>query len=188
MTSKSKVAQIVEESPEVWKTESAFWSWIKGGIRKHWNRHPSKLKLIKNQRKQIPNPNPKGNKTTVWGATCTICGKDYALKDMQVDHVLEDTAKLTKVEDIQSCCEKLWLVTTTDLRMLCSECHSVVSLSQKLGISFEEAKLEKEVIKFKSLNAKEQAEVLVTFDPKYVNISPAVKRVNLYRECLKNGI
>ncbi len=143
-----KVDKIVQESGDVWKTRSAFFVWLKGCLRKSWNRHPSKMKLLKKNRIKIPNTNPKSNKRFpfVAGQKCSICGGLFAEKDRQVDHILEATASLTKLSDIQPCVEKLFIVSQDDLRVVCKDCHSIVSLSQKLGISFEEAKVEKKVI------------------------------------------
>jgi len=179
-----KIDEMVLLYPHIWKTRSAVFSWIKGGIRRLWNRAPQKIELIKKNRKQIPNPNPRGTKPTVWGATCVICGKDYILKDCQIDHVVEETASLTKIEDIQSCTEKLLLVTENDLRILCSSCHSVVSLSQRLGITFTEAQLEQKVIAFKKKNAEQQRKELTQLG--IVDIMPtSAKRVAAYRRFLK---
>ncbi len=77
-----------ENYPHVWKTESAFMSWVRGGIRKGlWNTNPVKLEFIKNNRKLIDNPNPKGKKAQVFGANCSLCHKDKPQKDIQVDHI-----------------------------------------------------------------------------------------------------
>ncbi len=94
-----KVDRIIEENSDVWKSRSAFFSFIKGIIRKGWSRHAVKIKLLKKHRKQIPNPNPKGNRPTVWGATCSICNNTHVLSSIEVDHIMEDTASLTKLSD-----------------------------------------------------------------------------------------
>lgn len=182
-----KVDEMVAMYPHIWKTRSAVFSWIKGGIRRLWNHSPVKLDLLKKQRRQIPNPNVNGKKPTVWGATCAICGKDTPLKDCQIDHVVEETASLTKIEDIQSCAEKLLLVTENDLRILCSDCHSVVSLSQRLGITFEQALLEKEVIAFKKLNAEQQKKRLTELGIDCIMFPTMAKRVDAYRNFLKEN-
>ena len=186
-----KVDQIVEENPDVWKTRSSFFSWIKGTLRKGWSHHPIKLKLIKKVRKQIPNPNPNGNKPTVWGATCSICDKDYVLKEIQIDHKLEGTAFLTEIEHIQSCAEKLLLVTEEDLQPLCKECNSTRSLAQKQGISFEEALIRKQVVAFGKLPVNEMLNVL-TASEKYETIASEIKQketkkhlIQLYEKMLK---
>ena len=72
---KDKLTLILKEYSHIWKTESAFMSWLRGGVRGGlWNKHPVKLEFIKKNRIQIPNPNPKGKKPTVWGAVCALTG------------------------------------------------------------------------------------------------------------------
>ena len=182
-----KIDEMLLQYPHVWKTRSAVFSWIKGGIRRLWNHAPQKLDLIKKHRKQIPNPNANGKKPTVFGATCAICKVDTPLKDCQVDHVVEETASLIKIEDIQSCTEKLLLVTEDDLRILCTSCHSVVSLSQRLGITFEEAQLEQKVISFRKLNAEAQKKQLTDLAIPSIMLSTATKRVDAYRNYLQRN-
>lgn len=180
-----KVDLIVQQNKEIWKSKAMFFSFIKGILRKGWARHPVKIKLINKLRKQIQNPNPKGKKPTVWGSTCEICGQDFVIGDMEVDHKQDETAKLVQLSDIQSCAEMLLCVVEEDLRLICKGCHSIHSYSQKMGISFEEAKSEKEVVAFKLLKVAEQTKVL-TETCKYSTIgSNSKQRVEQYREWLK---
>ena len=180
-----KVDQMVEQYKHVWKTRAAVFSFIKGTLRRGWNHHPAKLELLKKVRKQIPNPNPKGKKPTVWGADCPLCGRTLPLKDFQVDHILEETASLTKVEDIQSCAEKLLLVVEEDLRVICCDCHEVVTLSQRMGCSFEQAKFEKDfIIPFGKLKAKQQIETLKEYGIDCAKTN-GEQRVALYRALME---
>lgn len=180
-----KIDSIVTKYPYIWKTRAAFFSFVKGILRKGWNHHPAKIEYINSHREQIPNPNPKGKKPTVWGGTCEVCGGKFPSSEMEVDHILEETAKLTKLEDIQLCAEKLLVVEDTDLRWICKGCHAANTLAQKLGISFQEALVEKKVIAFKKLSSVEQIKVL-TEEVKLASIpSNAAKRVDAYRKFLK---
>lgn len=164
-----------------WKSSTAFFTYLRGCLRKAWMRHPVKLNLIKNQRKQIKNPNPRGNKPTVWGFECELCNKDYVAKEGQVDHRV-GAGKLTKTEDIQGFTERLLYVTEDDLRYICKSCHGIVTLSERRGISFEEAAVEKRVISFGKLKAAQQSDALTELK----RSSPKTKkgRVELYREIL----
>lgn len=183
--SKDKIDLLVEQYPEVWKTRAEVFSWLKGIIRKGWNVAPQKIILMKKRRKQIPNPNPKGKKPTVWGATCEICLNDFPMSNLQIDHRDEETAHLTNLEDIQSCAEKLLLVVESDLRVVCKQCHSIHSYAQRMDISFEQATLEKKVVAFKKLSTEQQKEVL-TNEVMCETISHNAKgRAEQYREWLK---
>lgn len=147
-----------EGSP--WKTSSSYFSWLRGGLRRVWNKHPHKLNLIKKHRRQIPNPNPKGNRPTVWGGDCSMCGGEFVERLLQVDHI-EPAGSLTKVEDIQGFVERLLVVTEDSLRVVCVECNTALSLSERLGITYEEALVERKVIEVSKLKADKQREWLI---------------------------
>lgn len=143
----SKIEKIIEENPDVWKTEAAFMSYIRGGIRRGlWNKHPLKLKLINSKRIQIPNPNPKGKKPTVWGGCCELCNNLFPSSEMQVDHKRDKGSSLKELSDIQQFVEDMAVITQEDLRWICKDCHDIVSHSQKKGVSFEQAKAEKQAL------------------------------------------
>lgn len=128
-----------------WKNSTAFFTFLRGCLRKAWSRHPVKLNLIKKLRKQITNPNHKGNKPTVWGATCSMCNNDFVLKDINVDHITP-AGQLNCTEDIQGFVERLLYVTEDDLRLVCRDCNSALAFSDKYGVTYEEALYTKQAI------------------------------------------
>lgn len=131
------------EYPNIWKTEAAFMSWLRGGIRRSlWNRHPVKLEFIRKNRKQIPNPNPRGNKPTVWGGVCALTGAVCALKDLEVDHRTGNHS-LRSLDDLQGFIEGIVLVRESDLQFVSKEAHKIKSYAEKQGITFEQAQAEK---------------------------------------------
>jgi hypothetical protein len=134
-----------EVYPEIWKTESSFMSWLRGGIRRIWAKHPVKLDFIKQSRVKIPNPNPRGKVKEVWGGKCALTGEYFVLNELECDHKVGNNS-LKSVEDIQSFVEGVLLVTADDLQLVSKEAHKIKSYAEKQGISFEEAKIEKEVI------------------------------------------
>lgn len=129
----------------IWKNSTAFWSFIRGKLRLGWNTHPFKIALINKKRYQIPNPNPKGKKQTVWGFDCEMCHKTFPIKEGQVDHITP-AGTLTCREDIQGFVERLLCVTETDLRLVCKGCNNALAMSQKTGLSYEECIVEKQAI------------------------------------------
>lgn len=131
--------------PEIWKNSVAFFTYLRGCLRKAWSTNPIKHNLIKKHRKQIPNPNPNGKKSTVWGFTCELCSGTFVLKDGQVDHI-NPAGSLQKTSDIQGFVERLLYVTEEDLRLICKGCNSALSYADKQGISFELALVEKKAI------------------------------------------
>lgn len=143
-----KVLEIIQENKDVWKTQAEFFSWIRGGIRQGiWMRHPVKLKLLNKLRKQIPNPNPKGKKATVWGATCDLCNQDHVISNIQVDHREGGDYSLKNIEDVDLFFKNVILVTESDLRLLCKECNATCTYAKRFGLTYEEAFCTKFVIK-----------------------------------------
>lgn len=134
------------EHPNIWKTRSAFMSFLRGGIRRAlWNRSPIKLEFIKQNRRKIKNPNPRGKVETVWGGTCALTGKEFPLNQLEVDHVVGNHS-LNNLEDIQSFIENIVLVSFDDLQFVSKDAHRVKSLADKMGISFNDAYVEKQAI------------------------------------------
>lgn len=112
-----------------------------------WNTHPVKLKFLNKYREQIPNPNPKGKKKTVWGAKCDLCKEYHVISNIQVDHIDGGDYTLKSLDDVQSFFENVILVTESDLRLLCKECNSTCTYAKRYNLSYEEAFCTKYVIK-----------------------------------------
>lgn len=134
--------------PAIWKTESAYLSWIRGGIRRYlWSKNPVKLEFVKESRKMITNPNVKLRKgrPLVWGGVCEICGQEYPLKNMEVDHRTGEHS-LKSVADIQKFVEGIVFVRKEDLALLCKPCHKIKTNAERKGISQEDSAIDKAAI------------------------------------------
>jgi len=135
-----------EEYPEIFKSKSQFFSWLRGGIRRSlWNNSQIKLDFIKRNRIRIPNPNPKGKVAEVWGAKCGICSGLFPLKDIQVDHV-SGNHSLKEIEDITPFILAISCPPRDGLMTVCKSCHAIKSKQEKDGTTFEHAKAEKQAI------------------------------------------
>ena len=140
-----KIDEILEKYPHIWKSKASFMAYLRGGVRRGvWLKHPVKLEFIKNNRERIPNPNPRGKVTEVWGGRCNACKNLFVQSKLAVDHVREFSASLKDIKDIQTFVELISIVTEDDLQFVCKECHDNISYSQKQGCSFEEARVRKE--------------------------------------------
>lgn len=132
--------------PHIWKTESAFMSWIRGGIRRSlWNRHPVKLEFIKQNRVKIKNPNPKGKVDKVWGGVCALTGETHVIANLEVDHQ-KGNHSLQTLKDVEQFISGIVNITLEDLQFVSKEAHKIKSYAEKNGVSFEEAKAEKTAI------------------------------------------
>lgn len=131
---------------EHWKTESAYMSWVRGGLRRYlWSKNPVKLDFIKENRIKIPNPNPKGKVAEVWGGVCALTGETFVIGDMEVDHK-SGNHSLKTMDDLLPFFEGIVMVTKEDLQLVSKEAHKIKSHAEKQGITFEQAKAEKEAI------------------------------------------
>ncbi|AHX01151.1 putative HNH endonuclease [Nitrincola phage 1M3-16] len=145
--------------PDVWNSPAKLMSYLRGCLRSAWNKHPVKHIFIKKIRKQIKNPNPRGNKPTVWGFTCAMCKQDFPTSQLQVDHI-EAAGQLNSLKDIQTFIERLFLVTEDDLRPVCKECNNALSLADRQGITYEQAIRRKKVIAFGKLSQYDQEAIV----------------------------
>lgn len=164
-----------------WKNSVAFFTYLRGCLRKAWSTNPIKHNLIKKKRKQIKNPNPNGKKETVFGFTCEMCNIDHVIANGQVDHKVA-AGSLRKTEDIQGFVERLLYVTEDDLRLICKGCNSALAYADKNDMSYEEAVREKKLIEI----CKTKKDVQFLKDRNIVPASNAAKRKQQVREVLQN--
>ncbi len=134
---------------KIWKNSTQFMTFLRGCLRLGWKRHPLRIAVLNAARYQIPNPNPKGKKETVWGFDCACCGKTFVISEGQVDHITP-AGKLNSVEDVQGFVERLLFVTEDDLRLVCKGCNNALAMSDKQGISYELALSTKQAIQIEN--------------------------------------
>lgn len=149
-----KKKKMSEQFPHIWKSEAAWWNYIRGCLRKAWVRHPVKIEFIRKKRERVLNPKT-GN--MVWGGTCNICKVDMLAKDLQVDH-LKPAGKLSSLSDISQFVENLLFVGLDDLQYVCKECHRSITYSQAHDITLEEAIRMRKIINI--MKEKKDKEVL----------------------------
>ena len=137
--------KMLSEMPHVWKTESAFMSWLRGGIRRMWSHHPVRIEFMKQNRIRIPNPNKNGKAKEVWGGVCALTGELTPQTSLEVDHK-KGNHSLRSIDDIQSFVESILLVTFDDLQLVSKDAHKIKSYAEKHNMTFSEAKVHKEVI------------------------------------------
>lgn len=151
-----------EEYPHIWKTESAYLSFIRGGIRRYlWSKNPVKLEFEKESQVLIPNDNPKSAKRfpRVKGYRCGHCKGLFKATQVQCDHKSGEHA-LRSMNDIQTFVEGIVLVRKEDLQMLCKPCHLVKTYSERYGVSLEEARAITQAIDFEKKGVKKVIDFL----------------------------
>lgn len=165
-----------EEDGSPWKTESQFLVWVRGVLRKGWSKHPLKLEYIKRFRKRITNPKNNPRFPEVWGMTCSVCMQDKVQAEIEIDHISETGGTFKKLEDAYDYMKHLFMVNYSKMQAVCKPCHKIINHSQRKGITFEDAALEKKVIEF----MKKSTDEVIAFCKRYgyseAMLSNAVKR------------
>lgn len=138
-----------EQWPELWKSEAAWLSYVRGGIRRGlWNKYPPKLEFLKSRVVLKENTNPRSMKRypLVKRWQCEECKGWFDDKLIQVDHRRGHNS-LRSVDEIGSYVEAILRECTfEDYAILCKHCHEIKSYSDAHNISFEDAKLTKQII------------------------------------------
>lgn len=172
-----------------WNTQAAFFAYLRGGFRRGvWERHPVKIEFINRNRTKAPigkvtKKNPEG---MVWACRCSVCNEIKRQSYCEVDHI-EQSGTLRSEEDIASFVIKLSFISFEDLRIVCKLCHSIISHSQKTGMSFEEAKQDKKLIALCNLKLPQQRGLLLKHFSQD-EISNKDKRKECFRTLLKEGV
>lgn len=172
-----------EQCPNIWKSEAQFWTFVRGVLRKGWSKHPLKLEYIKANRKRIVNPVEKNRARfpECWGMQCDICKKEFAQKDIEIDHKGEGSS-FTGLHDVEKYIAHLFLVDYNSLRAVCKPCHKIENQRQKKGITFEEAAIEKEVINILKTESVQDVIDFIddwNFDGSYLTNNAANRRIAL---------
>jgi len=158
-----------------WKSEKEYLTWLRGSVRRIWSRHPTKIAYKQSRRYKAPVGRYGKD---VWVSDCEMCGKQS--RDCEVDH-LDGGYGFHDWMTFTDWAKRILWVTFDDIRELCKDCHEAVTLSQRLGISLEDAKIEKQVIAL--MKQKADKVWLITHGVKPA--SNADKRREQVREILK---
>ena len=175
--------KMLSEMSNVWKTESAFMSWLRGGIRRMWSKHPVRIEFMKQNRIRIPNPNKNGKVKEVWGGVCALTGELTPQTSLEVDHK-KGNHSLRSIDDIQSFVESILLVTFDDLQLVSKDAHKIKSYAEKHNITFAEAKVHKEVIEI-CKDKQKVVDKLSSYGVEYIPTTAKARRELLTKLMLK---
>lgn len=166
-----------------WKSEKEFLNWLRSQSRRIWSRHPVKLDYVRS--KELPVPEDFPNQRVKSVVECELCNHLFKKGDTEVDHLIM-AGSFKSVEEFKDWIVRLLVVDFNGLRLLCKSCHSIVTLSQKLGITYEDAVVEKKAIEFSKKKVNEQKEILLALNPK-ADCRNADTRREEYRKLIEEG-
>ena len=126
---------------DIWPSNSAFFTWLRGAMRKAiWQFHPIKLKYKKSC-VQPPPPEYAGRAKGL--IQCALTGEWVGQSMAEVDHVVGHSS-FKCVDDLLP--YMMHLALPRELQCVSKEAHKVKSYAERMGISFEDALVEKRAI------------------------------------------
>lgn len=156
-------------------------NWVRSALRKAWLKHPTRLVMLQNNQKLLPSAK---SSRMVIHHPCNHCKKWFRPDDVEVNHKVVVGA--CTWENLGPHAVNLFNVKEVDLEILCKPCHAIVTLSERQGLSLEDAAIEKKVIAFTKHPAAVQKEKLAK-----VGIVPGktgIERRAQAREFIANAV
>ena len=131
----------LDKHRDIWPTDAAFFTWLRGAMRKAiWQFHPIKLKYKKSC-VQPPPPEYTGRAKGL--IQCALTGEWVGQSMAEVDHI-EGHSSFKCVDDLLP--YMMHLALPKELQCVSKEAHKVKSYAERMGISFEDALVEKRAI------------------------------------------
>lgn len=175
---KSHSPELWERYKHIWKTKPAFFAWLRGALRRAlWERYPVKL-YYKNKATHNPPIGYTGKAKKL--GKCALTGEVIPKSRLEVDHKVGHVS-LTEWSDLEPFIHHL-LCTEDEMQLVSKEAHKIKSYAERMGISYEEAAIEKEVIAFSKLPIDQQKKELLEHG--YTEINNASDRKRSYRRLL----
>lgn len=161
---------------DLWRTESEWWAWLRGKSRQIWSDYP-----IRNNFKRTKLvPNFEGSKVTSSRVKsvgqCQICSEWFAGSNLQVDHITQAGSIGNSWEGYFNWFYDL-LAEEDNMQLVCKPCHLVKTHADRLGVSFEEARIKKEIIRFSKMDEDSQRAMLII-----ANVEPTSSRAGRVRQ------
>ena len=137
-----------KEGKEVWKSKAQYFTWLRGALRRIWSDYPLRkvwkkgsLRPVTKEERQQKKYHP----STKNVGQCVFCLEWMAGSKLECDHIKPSEGCYdfsTAKEFLLHCGAQ----TSINFQLACKPCHKIETLANAKGISFEEAKIEKQVI------------------------------------------
>lgn len=157
---------------------------IRSSVRKSWFRSPTRLLALERVRISDMDPDTR----TLWLFPCTICKGHFKGTDVQVDH-MDGEHQLLSLSDATGFAQSILNVHVDALQVLCLDCHGIKTYAERYNMSFEAARLEKQIISWfkpKSNTTAKQKKFLLSVGFSDADVKNGDSRKNSYRAYLKS--
>jgi hypothetical protein len=128
-------------NPDGSPKEKPVLSVVRGAIRKAWMKSDTKLAYL--YERTVPDMDDETR--TKWLIKCEMCGLMFKLADVEVDHI-HGNHTFTKIEDFESYFNNILMVGFDGLQILCKDDHATKTYADKMGVTLEQAVIERQVI------------------------------------------
>lgn len=177
------------EESSAWKTEAVFWQWIRGALRRAlWARYPVRNEFKKELTWNVTEDERKHHKLgprVRKVGKCALTGEIFPASQLEIDHI-KPVGRLSSWEDLPSWIGRL-LCPKENMRLVSKDAHKIHTYAEKMGLTFEQAKLEKEVIAFSKLSINQQKLILKKRRVAESEMANAAKRRDAFRRILKGA-
>lgn len=160
-----------EKYPNIWKTSSAFFVYLRGSLRRIWAVYPPKLEWKKAQMQKPPEGYTGRAKSM---GECHYCHNLFAASHLEVDHV-KQAGTCNSWETSHEFLKNL-LNVDGNWVLACKPCHKIKSYSERTGKPFNEALAEKKAIEMMKSSTQEVLDFCVKFGYNAGSLSNAKKR------------
>jgi len=162
-------------------TESAYLGWIRSALRSKSLRWPPRAEALKLARRSYKGT----NKLQKWEFSCALCNHWWKAKEVVVDHFPVAAGSILSTEDIGPFANNLYCE-VDNLRVLCKTCHDCHTLSERHGITFEEAAIEKEVIAIMKQPVKDILAFCQSYEYDVSKLTNSAKRKQAVQQILRD--
>lgn len=137
-----------KEGEVIWKNSSQYFNWLRGAIRRVWADNPMRKEWKKQQLRPVTKAEKESkvfHSSTKNVGQCYLCGDWMAGSKLEVDH-LESSDGCKNWDEAHSFLEYCSRTIGEQWALACKPCHKIKTYSERQGISFEEALLNKKAI------------------------------------------
>jgi len=163
-------------------TEKSLCTAIRSAVRQTWMKHPTKLAYLYEH--TYPDMNP--NTRTKWLCDCEMCGKAFKLADIEVNHKKGENSLLS-FDDMVPFTKSILGVGFDDIEVLCKDCHSILTYSQRYNVTLDEARKKKIVIQKLKQKVATQKKELLAYGFKKSDITNEDLRQACYEKLLEEN-
>jgi len=181
----SNPVPVWEHPLSIWRTKSEYFVWLRGHMRRIWADFPLRSEWKKSQLRPVTKEErvmKLFHPSTKTVGQCYLCQNWFSASKLECDHIKASEG----CYDFETAQKFLWHCAADDpdnWALVCKPCHKIKSHAERQGLSFEESRIEKEIIAI--VKAKKDKSFLQN-----AGITPAsnaAKRKEQLREYLKEN-